>query len=1533
MEATADGFAWDAALALVRWQQTRRGYDGDEQLLRTGFSLLAADADGQFGPQSALSRAERAFNLSWQRVASEVLQFAVFLVTKAKRDDEQRPLQTRHALRLLQLALTAFAVKGRGGDTQLTSLPLNSCNLLLSTLAETLEKTAEGSSDELQSLLDVKGIFLYLFGLSDELTTANFQMYRPPTNVFAEFLKRALTASFRSLTALQQQTVDAQTGDKTKAYVDLVHAAVFVFQELQKTQTNKKKVFLAIAKTSLRDIIAYRHALVTLETQSVPGVGAITALLDRVVEDALFDAEHIRQYDGALVHASIWQQAGDVVNAPLASREDGSKTKKQRKAGGARAASGLLSYQKNLFDELRSFLSDVEAQPEVRASAGGLLEVLVRGFATRIRAAAHSKIEDTKTDLKTTRKRAAIVIATTSTAYSPFKFWSELCAVTYLAFQQQQKQQDSEAMPVLVTLYNALFRALCECDVYRVTEDTEEREQFQTMEKVLSSFMELVNVEKSEAASTGAQQAVEECQVVSSAVRCSPNLVNCCLVPIFELLGAQAVRYRPRNGHGNAEVVKAASGAVVELIRAYDSMRLLDTFLQSAFAIQRASDGLYVLFMLPQCDAILRKAFMALPPGQVEVLWSLFVNQIASYASVVSEADSRDTHEVALVRLLFQTFLQEVHVVPQNRTKVVALVSQTHQKLLLPLAEQLTLASKPITPYQRELVCVFGELLMFDSVLSSSMRAQTFGVLFERLAGNRFVSLMEELLSIETSSQTRKPSPKKKSKKAAKTGSAVGTDSGLGAAGIINLCVHWLQKAAVRRDSEVEQTDFVVAEATREERERVTRLVLEYVIEWKCWDAVTFHLPELVASASDDECERFFREIVRAFVNEAVASDLDGPAKRMLCDAGFYEIPSLRSAAPRALAAVGGDYLVELELEPLKDMVMVGHLFSLLSSFPSGYLKPAECGKLLTVALSLNTMISMSTLRSGNAEDPRKMLLTWIQTHFQAIGSEIYKSKDVQPQSEVLLRDGARFILARVGDVDKTVSIPLVAEVLGFYAGVGANEFVGELLSGVLASVKSEDKQKQPADERSRDLRRAATVVEALAACRSNAKAPSKEEKDFIDRVVDLMERQKLCQAFDKPLAFEMLNALLKYHSGAHSETSKAKQQSEKQASAHRRSQLLITHVGTALAASMKLIVANSDAPCDPELRQAAWSVFVNFCDEFPSFRSFVTPLETYGCLLAVALTLVSSSAMESAPQQQKAGQPLQALVLNANRDEFRLLLATIVQELAAPEGRRKVSALRALCLLLSGDRKLSASRRQHLNERKEAIVEGLLQNFTLQLLPMSVEDTKTAELSVWNLQAFVLVFCKAELFTWKTHELQHVFTGFQPLLAVVACWQSGRNAYTSQQLHQLWTLSYTLLLRLVRHHFASLVNGIPHLVQAANALLQLLVLASSTSEDSPNCVEWSSNLARLYGYMKEHDTQLRKHVVYLLMTFLLGVTRDQLPVRLQQKLRPGVFALLDVCSPYEKEQLYAALDSTGKSLLKTLDTNYKLTHRYVGKV
>ncbi|KAL4151409.1 hypothetical protein PRNP1_008354 [Phytophthora ramorum] len=1508
-------YAWDAVLSLVRWQRTRRGYDGDAELLRTGFALLQTDACEQFGSQSALSRAERALNLPWQRVAAEALQFAVFLVTKAKRDEHLRPQQTRQGLRLLQLALSAFAVKG--SDEQLTTLPLNSCNLLLSALAETLA-TDHSSDETLQTLKDVYSVFQFLFGLPSVLatsTTASFQMYRPPTNVFADFLKRALSAVFKSLTELQKQVESDEKTQQQKLYVDLVHAALFVFQELQKTQTNKKKVFLAIAKTSLQDIVAYRHELVKLQKQNVPGVEAATALLDHVVEDALFDAEHIRQYDGAMVHAAIWKKKGDNdAEQTVTDEQEDKKARKRRRTGGAKASSGLVSYQKNLFDELLRMLSDAEVSPELKASVGGFFEVLVRGFATRIRAAANTKIEDTKTDLKTSRKRAAIVIATTSTMYSPFKFWAELCAVAYSAFQQ--KAQKNDFLPVLVTLYNALFRALCECDVYRVTEDTEEREQFQTMEKVLSSFMDVLSVEHSEEVSNNSDRAVEECEAISSAVRCSPNLVNCCLVPIFELLGVQALRSYSKSGEQKDGVIAAASTAVVELIHAYDSMRLLDAFLKAAFAIQRAHEGLYKLFALPLCETTLRKAFMALPPGQMHVLWNLLVEQLASFAS--TDDDIRNACGVALARLLFQTFVQEIHVVPQNRSKVLGLVSHTHEKLLTSFADELAEATGPFTSYQRELFCIFGELLMFDSVLNAAVREQTFDQMFAKLGGDRFGAVMGQLLKTSTPSAKKKRGSKPKP--AASESNGVSTNHGLGAAGIVKLCVYWLRKMGTSSGIAAD-----AVQVSRAGREQVTGLVVEYVINWKCWEVVSFHLPELMANAGSDECDHFFREILNAFIGEAYSGALDGSATRTISDAGFYEISSLRKVAPSSLTTMGKKYVVEVQHDSLASSEKALLFFSFLLRLPAGYLKPEECGDLLTTALALYEAIRTSEDNANGNTEVCRTLLTWIQIHFKIVGMEMHKSRDTHPGLEKQLRNGARFILSQLV-IDSAVSVSLTAELLGHFSDIGANVLVGELLSSTLSCKKSA--MKIAPEKLRRKVKRAAIVVEALAQHRGLTSDDSNEENEFVESVVELVTREKLCETTNETMSFEVLNALLKYQSVLHKQAHK-QQETVAEGSVL---QFLTKRAGGALATSMKLIVATNNSTGDIELQNAAWSFFANFCEEYASFRSFVTPLETYGCLLAVSLTLVSRNSAD-ASKQKKAQLALQAVLTNASKDEFRLLVSTIVQELTAKEGQRKLGALHAVCLLLGGDRKLNAARRLLLNERKEAIVEALLQNFSLQSMCVSSELINDVALRVWNMKAFVLVFCKAELFTWKTHELQHIFTGFQPLVAALSCWQAGTNTYDPKELHELWTLSYTLLLRIVRNHFASLVNGIPHLVQAANGLLQMLVLASGSPEYAPYCSEWSSNLARLYGYMKEHDVQLRKHVVYLLMTFLVGVTRDKLAVRYQQKLRPGVFALLDVCSPYEKEQLFGALDSTGKSLLKTLDTNYKLTHRYVGKV
>ncbi|KAF1320383.1 hypothetical protein FI667_g12447, partial [Globisporangium splendens] len=1483
--ASSSAFPWGETLALVRWRHTRRGYDSDAQLIATGFQLLA--------PASPLlERAEREFNVTWHRIVAEVVHFAIFLITKAKKDEQQRPKQTHHALRLLRLSLTLFATRNH---SEAMSIPTNSCNLLLATMTGVLAGVGikhQQDDAELDVLLDVKCVFLYLFGLSSfeqeqEECVPNFQMYKPPTNVFTDFMHRALT------TCLARLAKEGVAGKTRQEYVVLVRAIFVVFQELQRSQMNKKKVFLAIAKTSLRDLIGHRHALVQLQTrQPSTEITAIVDLLDRIVVDALFDAEHIREYDGALVHL----------------------TQEERRCIGA----GLVP--ENLFDEIKAFLSDPAVPLDLKSSVGGFMEVFVGAFALRIRAAAHMKIEDTKTDLKTSKKRAATVIATASTTYSPFKFWLELCVVSFLAFQERHAADAASTVALLTKLYKSLFNALCEADIYRITEDTEDREQFEAMESILAAFLKLVNQQGCQPDGTQDEASIllvqEHCQIISSAVRCSPNLVNSSLVSIFSILGDHFMTCK-QNAAVFTAVVCAGSECLVDLVRSYKSMRLLDKFLKSSMSThssKRVSEGVYALSSHSLSESVLRRAFMTLPPGQLEVLWTLFTNEFHSKYN----GEDDDVFSMCLVRFVFQIFLQEVHATPQNKTKVASLISKTHETLFTPIAAKLTSSKKSVSfsAGERELFDLFGELLSFYDVMTPAIRADTFDVILAALRKGSLVHAMKELLHMGTQVV-------KKSKHALPT-KIDRRDS----TGIIKLCAFWLRKSAsIRKDSPVTRI-------SESELSSVALLVVEHVIESKCWDAVAFYLPELLEVVSEEKAELLLKVLVTEYLDEEISGAVDGAASRIVRDAAFYEIQTFKVVAPRVLASLATDFKSVSHLEKTI------RLFGFLSHLPETYLDAAQCGELLVNAFAVHASLAQAKDVNSDVEEALRVLFAWLQGAFKHIAVAVYKANDDAMRKSI--DNGARFVFSQLAvgssnaDGTEKIGTPLLGGILSFCLDetVGAGAFAGELFRGLIS--------KKAATET--NLFRSALGVEALADLRlSGEKAVVRkvgdEEIKFIDALLSLVgDDDQPSKSSDTATCFKVLNALVKYHAATALDCQQQRQKSQesKQSQGQRLQLVLSTRMGAVLTESMKAVVGQ-----EQRSSRDAWAFYSSFCQHYPAFRPSVS-LETYGCLLAVALSLVSNR--ERCPEDvAQANKALQALVANANKDEYRLLLATVAKEIQAPEWNRSVSALKALYLLLQGDRKLTASRRQHLDELKESIVGSLVQNFSRSLATTLASESdaamasERAELCTWNLQVFVLFYTKAELFTWKTHELAHIFIGFQPLIATAAHWRD--HFFSASQLHQVWMLSYTLVLRIVRHHFASLVNGTPHMIQATNALLRLLVVASTDEGmhargfDASHCVEWSSNLARLYGYMKEHDAQLRKHVVYLMLTYLSSVTRDNLSVSLQQKLRPGVFSLLDICSTYEKEQLYAALDSTGKSLLKSLDTNYKLTHRYGGKV
>lgn len=1467
MAAAGDGAAWDATLALVRWKQTRKGFDGDAELLQTGFELLTQVQSSTALPP-ALAKAEATLNVPWLRIVSETVHFAIFLISRAK--SGQHVHQTRNALRLLQLALTVLESQAQ---SDVVGIPMNACGQVLSAMADVLEQPQAADnniSDEESELRDVKRVFLHLFGLPATFqahanaAAPTFQLYKPPTNVFSAFMQRSITAC---LDRLMRSEAGAES---TPQYVELVHMIVLVFHELQRTQTNRKKVFLTVAKTSLRELIGHRYALVRL--QHIEGIAGVVDLLDRILSDALFGADHIREYDATLVHSAVWQKSPGAQG-----RTVGKKHKKNE--GGASV--GLVSYQRNLFDEIKNFLSDAEVSKDLKISVGGFMEALVRGFSVRIREAAHTKIEETKTDLKTSRKRTATVIATTSTIYSPFKFWSELCAVAFLSLKNTPESGDAasaEELEVLVQVYNALFRSLCECDVYRVTEDTDEREQFKTMETILSSFIELI-----QGCTTSKTLHVSmihaQCDILSNAVRCSPNLVNDSLVSILELLGTHAAgtaTAKKKHEEKARLVLQHTSECLVNILRAYESMRLLDTLFTSSFSMKAsqplAPQGLYQLFSSPTCDPMLRRSLMTLPPGQLDVLWTLFTTHMVS-----KSADSTEAYALALARLLFQTFLQEIHVTPQNRTKVTALVANTHEQLLLPLGDRLKPKkagkSVKVSPNDQEILSLFGELLLFYEVIGPTARAETMDLLLSAFHGDACVSLTQKLLQND----------KAKKQEASK----IGRD-----AGIIKICVHWLRHPSAAQQAGIGQSRMV----------RLTSLVLDHVIACKYWDAVGFYLPDVMANASESHARSFFDQLLRAYVQEEIDGVTDGSAGRIVREAAFYEIMRLRSVAPSVLAVIVSELTSNDE---------TSFLFAYLSSLPRGYLDVQGSADLLVNALSAYK----ATTNSSGTKEARLAIITWLQIEFSPIAVAVART---DAKVQVAVRAAATmFFKVSASAGDSVVSTVFLCELLGFYSDDPA--VVTELLGSVIEARRSP----------SENLAGCVPVVEALAKLhiskRVHDQAVRNAETALLSKIHALVKKEMLFARFDSELSFQALTALVNYHVSS-SEALVRNKQLSTSTETQTFLDALPTYLGAALGASMKLIMTTESSA--NQCAQAAWSFYSNLCETYPKCRPAVS-LEGYGCMLAVALCLTGREKNHAFASEQ----PLQALVVNANKTEFSLLLSTVVKELRSSELFRVIPALRALALVLSADKKLSTARRQMLSDSKNVVI-GLLIN-NLHRSSASESDKRQNELCIANLHVFVLYFTKAELFTWKTHELTHALIGFQPLLNVTAQWDRHSASFTTSQLHQLWMLSYTLLLRIVRHHFASLVNGMPQLVQATNALLEMLVRASAgcSASELPQFLEWSSNLSRLHGYFKEHGPQLRKHVVYLMMTYLLGVTRDQLAVSLQQKLRPGIFALMDICSLFEKEQLYAALDSTGKSLLKTLDTTYKLTHRYVGKV
>ncbi|OQS06933.1 hypothetical protein THRCLA_01039 [Thraustotheca clavata] len=325
---------------------------------------------------------------------------------------------------------------------------------------------------------------------------------------------------------------------------------------------------------------------------------------------------------------------------------------------------------------------------------------------------------------------------------------------------------------------------------------------------------------------------------------------------------------------------------------------------------------------------------------------------------------------------------------------------------------------------------------------------------------------------------------------------------------------------------------------------------------------------------------------------------------------------------------------------------------------------------------------------------------------------------------------------------------------------------------------------------------------------------------------------------------------------------------------------------------------------CKDELSVSSEAVLAAFCKHYKTLSKQISfTLASFGRVLAAILagptSLILSRAFES-------------LLENINGQEFTLVWTTLLKELTQRQRERVEKSLEKFLQLLNTE-KLS-SHKQFLSQHTKLTLSTLV-DLTSLSQPQSTQ--------VLALQALSSILTKHDTFHWHSSDIQLGLLALRPLLTYV------NQPKSVEDVHQLWIDSYLLLLRVLRQHPTSLSLYLPHFLIGCNALVRLLVHFGKVK--SRQVLIWASNLTRLYGYMIPHSSIFRKHIVYLLTEYFHN--QRHMHGDVQETLRPGIYALFDICSKYEKEQLYGTLDATGKVLLKAMDTHYKETHEYTGKV
>ncbi|CAH2077504.1 unnamed protein product [Thlaspi arvense] len=159
-----------------------------------------------------------------------------------------------------------------------------------------------------------------------------------------------------------------------------------------------------------------------------------------------------------------------------------------------------------------------------------------------------------------------------------------------------------------------------------------------------------------------------------------------------------------------------------------------------------------------------------------------------------------------------------------------------------------------------------------------------------------------------------------------------------------------------------------------------------------------------------------------------------------------------------------------------------------------------------------------------------------------------------------------------------------------------------------------------------------------------------------------------------------------------------------------------------------------------------------------------------------------------------------------------------------------------------------------------------------------------------------------------------------------------------------LYAACCRLLYTAVKHHKNETEGSIATLQESVSALLHCLETAGN---NFGKCVSWEVEegircacfLRRIYEELRQQKQVFGQHCFKFLSTYIwvssgYGPLKTGIKREVDEALRPGVYALIDSCSPHDLQYLHTAFgEGPCRNSLATLQQDYKLNFKYGGKV